>query len=69
MAADATVVCGACGKRYQWKPELAGKSARCKCGQMITIPAEPPAAAEPEEDIFALKDDSAPGPTPRARRP
>ena len=30
--------CPACGKAYRLKEELAGKSARCKCGQQLKIP-------------------------------
>src|SRR5690348_16638707 len=35
--------CGACGKQYRWKPELAGKKVKCKCGTPISVPATPPA--------------------------
>ena len=42
--------CNACGKSYGWKPELAGRQAKCKCGQVMTVPAEPP--APPEEDAL-----------------
>lgn len=38
-------VCSSCGKDYRWKPELAGKKAKCKCGNVITVPAKPPAPA------------------------
>src|SRR4051812_42868068 len=38
--------CGECGKSYTWKPELAGKRAKCKCGTSISIPATDPAAAK-----------------------
>ena len=40
--------CGACGRKLTWKPELAGKRGKCKCGQMIQVPAQP--EAEPVED-------------------
>jgi len=39
--------CSKCGKEYRWKPELAGKKAKCKCGNVVPIPAKPPAAARP----------------------
>jgi hypothetical protein len=35
--------CDACGKTYAWKPELAGKRVKCKCGKAITIPIDDPA--------------------------
>jgi hypothetical protein len=54
--------CPSCGKEYKWKPELAGKKGKCKCGGVLSIPARAPAAAKPppppppppppEEDAF-----------------
>ena len=35
--------CTSCGKEFRWKPELAGKKAKCKCGSVISVPAKPPA--------------------------
>jgi hypothetical protein len=32
--------CPSCQKEYRWKPELAGKRAKCKCGTAIEIPVE-----------------------------
>src|SRR5215208_7702281 len=37
--------CAACGKEFRWKPEIAGRKAKCKCGQTLTVPAAPPAPA------------------------
>ena len=39
--------CSTCGKEYRWKPELAGKKAKCKCGNVIAVPAKAPIAARP----------------------
>jgi hypothetical protein len=43
--------CAACGKQYRWKPEIAGKKVKCKCGNPLAVPAAPPtpgrAAARP----------------------
>ena len=44
MAGGATFSCDACGKQYPWKPELAGKKAKCKCGAVLNVPAQPQAA-------------------------
>ena len=44
MAGGATFSCETCGKQYPWKPELAGKKAKCKCGAVLNIPAQPQAA-------------------------
>jgi hypothetical protein len=39
------VTCAGCGKEYRWKPELAGKRAKCKCGGVVSFPKADPAAA------------------------
>ena len=39
--------CSSCGKEYRWKPELAGKKAKCKCGSVIAVPLKQPAAPRP----------------------
>jgi hypothetical protein len=41
-----------CGKQYRWKPELAGKRAKCKCGAAVAFPKEDPEAAEAEAKEF-----------------
>src|SRR5580698_7545917 len=51
--------CGACGRSYTWKKELAGRRGKCKCGQMMDIPASvaPPPPPEPQEDdLYSLAD-------------
>jgi len=59
MAGAGVISCPACGSSYPWKPQLAGKKVRCKCGKLFA--AVPPKAlpAEPveEPDIFALDED------------
>ena len=37
--------CTSCGKQYRWKPELAGKAVKCKCGSPIRVPKQPGGAA------------------------
>ena len=32
--------CPGCGKEYKWKPELAGKKGKCKCGSVFVVPAK-----------------------------
>jgi hypothetical protein len=60
MAGAGVITCPECGSSYPWKPQLAGKKVRCKCGKMFA--AIPPKAlpAEPveEPDIFAFEEDS-----------
>lgn len=55
--------CESCGKSYEWKPALAGKRAKCKCGATIAVPATSPAAPEPDD----LYDFAEPSPLPPAR--
>ena len=46
--ATAKFSCPSCGRQFSWKAELAGRSARCKCGATIKVPAEPlPTPAAP----------------------
>jgi hypothetical protein len=42
---DAKFACPACGKQYRWKPELAGRSAKCACGAKLVVPSDAPATA------------------------
>lgn len=56
MAADgARFSCEGCGKTYAWKPELAGRRVKCKCGHVMTVMQAPP-QPEPELDEDALYD-------------
>src|SRR5215211_4439919 len=61
MAGAGLISCPACAASYPWKPQLAGKKVRCKCGKLFE--AKPPRAlpAQPAEepDVFALDEDSA----------
>jgi hypothetical protein len=34
--------CPACGKSYRWKPEFAGRSAKCACGAKLVVPSDAP---------------------------
>jgi hypothetical protein len=46
---DIKFSCASCGKEYRWKPELAGKQAKCKCGATITVPRNPPPPPVPRQ--------------------
>ena len=50
--------CNSCQKTYAWKPQLAGKRVKCKCGSPISVPSEDPALADAPpaefEDFYAL---------------
>src|SRR5687768_16995000 len=61
--------CAACGREFRWKPELAGKKAKCKCGAAIEVPASPPAAPAAiggDAGAYDVHDDSPP-PAPKRR--
>jgi hypothetical protein len=51
--AAAKIVCAGCGKSYAWKPELAGKKVKCKCGTVIHVP-QPAAPKEEPDDLYDL---------------
>lgn len=61
----ATFACEGCGKQYAWKPELAGRAVKCRCGAVMRAPAEPPA---PDDALYGLTDQptAAPAPAPAA---
>ena len=68
--------CTQCGREFTWKPEIAGRKAKCKCGSIITVPKTapvPPAPEpEPEVDDFDIPDDAEPvqaAPMPAAAAP
>ena len=42
--AQAKFSCPSCGRQFTWKPELAGRNAKCKCGGTIKVPQQPQAA-------------------------
>jgi hypothetical protein len=41
------ITCSKCNRKYQVREELAGKTAKCQCGQPIPIPQPPPSAPAP----------------------
>src|SRR5207248_117101 len=50
---SAKIVCEGCNKTYAWKPELAGKKVKCKCGTVIHVP-QAAAPKEEPEDLYDL---------------
>jgi len=48
--------CPSCQKEYKWKPEIAGKRAKCKCGSVLEIPAAEPAAAPDDLGIYDVSE-------------
>src|SRR5688572_31291455 len=67
--------CDSCGKTFAWKPQLAGKRVKCKCGAPMTVPASDPGADDAGLDDFAALahggetyDDAPPPPPPISGR-
>jgi len=59
-AEGGTFACDACGKRYAWKPQLAGKKAKCKCGATITVPQALAPQRDAPDDLYDVVDTSPP---------
>jgi hypothetical protein len=53
--------CEHCGKRHTWKPQLAGKRAKCTCGATIIVPASAP--GDNPDDLYDIATAPAPVPT------
>jgi hypothetical protein len=60
MAVAGNFQCESCGKSFRWKPELAGKRAKCKCGEVMTCPSKMPIDEEADDGLMEL----APAPMP-----
>ena len=45
MATHGKFACPGCGRRYRWKPRLAGKRVRCKCKTAFDAPEQAPSSA------------------------
>jgi hypothetical protein len=48
--------CPACGREFRWKPQLAGKKAKCKCGAAVTVPATAPGAPDVDDEVIDFSD-------------
>jgi hypothetical protein len=51
----AVIQCPNCQKEYRWKPELAGKKVKCKCGEEFGVPKDEPAVEG--NDLYDLADE------------
>ena len=60
--------CASCGREFRWKPELAGKKAKCKCGAVVAVPTVAPGAAPApaavEHDPFEMAGEPEPAAPP-----
>ena len=53
-----TFLCPSCGRRFGWKPALAGKKVKCACGNVFV------AQLQSAEDDYDLTEEPAPSPRP-----
>lgn len=60
----ATFACPQCGKHWTWKPQLAGKKVKCRCGAVFSAPQDAPSAAGPPDDLYDLSPSHAKAPPP-----
>jgi len=58
--------CDACGRRFGWRAELAGRKAKCPCGAVLTVPAQP---IPREQSFYDLVDEHDKASAPPARAP
>lgn len=58
-ASGSAFSCGSCGKGFRWRPEIAGKKARCACGATVAVPAADPAATDESPIDFGGDDEAA----------
>jgi hypothetical protein len=58
--------CSGCGKRFRWKPELAGRAVKCPCGNVMTAPAQAPSDDDNLYDVV-VEPSAAVSTTPKAR--
>jgi len=64
---SAPITCDACGRRFAWKPQLAGRKVRCPCGQVMTVP-EQQSPTAPEDELYDMAPEPA-APAPRSAIP
>src|SRR5437588_9532478 len=55
----AQFTCHACGRTFVWKPQLAGRTAKCRCGSMIMVPSSP---LPDDSNLYAMVADDPPPP-------
>lgn len=74
------LTCKGCDKRYVWKAQYAGRKVKCRCGQVLLMPAQDPAgasqaapqehqpAAAPPLPAFEMMEET-PSPSPQKTKP
>jgi hypothetical protein len=67
MEAAGQFACETCGRKYKWKPGLAGRKVKCACGEEIICPPTPPADGDDLYDFAPPEAKPAPTHTAAAR--
>jgi hypothetical protein len=52
MSQATSISCSMCNRQYNWKPELAGRRVKCKCGNVIAVPEAPVEEVPAEDDTY-----------------
>lgn len=52
QAQSNSITCPFCNRQYNWKPDLAGRRVKCKCGNIIAVPEHAPSEDQPAEDTY-----------------
>src|SRR5215207_11777044 len=52
QAQSNSITCPFCNRQYNWKPDLAGRRVKCKCGNLITVPEVSPVEQQPADNTY-----------------
>jgi hypothetical protein len=66
MEAVGQFTCETCGRKYKWKPGLAGRKVKCACGEAMICPETPPGEANDLYDVAPPEAVVVPSPAPPA---
>ncbi len=62
-------MCATCGKRFRWRPEIAGRKGKCGCGAIFQAPMTMSAAAAPDDLYDIVETPQSPAPSSVAASP
>jgi hypothetical protein len=51
QSTSATFSCHKCGTPYPWAPEIVGKTAKCRCGAILKVPAALPGSEAANQEV------------------
>ena len=67
QAAMGQIACAGCSRSYKWKPELAGKKGKCKCGGFLQFPMDDPSRRGGVAEVAGEYDLNEPVAAPKAK--